>query len=64
MPACASHPRLTWSALPSSSSSGSTPCDPSVAILARYEIEGFASLWCMWAAITAGGIALYMRMSP
>jgi hypothetical protein len=32
-----------------------------VAILARYEIEGFASLWCMWAAITAGGIALFMR---
>lgn len=33
-----------------------------VAVLARYEVEGFASLWCAWAAVTAGCIALYMRM--
>ena len=33
-----------------------------VGVLARYEIEGFASLWCAWAAVTAGCIALYMRM--
>jgi hypothetical protein len=33
-----------------------------VAVLARYEIDGFASLWCAWAAVTAGGIAIYLRL--
>lgn len=32
-----------------------------IAALARFEIDGFASLWCMWAAITSAGIALFMR---
>jgi hypothetical protein len=35
-----------------------------VAVLARFQIDGFASLWCAWAAVTAGGIAVYLRMSP
>jgi hypothetical protein len=32
-----------------------------VAVLARLTIDGFASLWCAWAAVTAGVIALYLR---
>jgi uncharacterized protein DUF6629 len=32
-----------------------------VALLARLEIDGFASLWCGWAAITSGAIAVYLR---
>jgi hypothetical protein len=32
-----------------------------VVLLARLEIDGFASLWCGWAAITSGAIALYLR---
>jgi hypothetical protein len=35
-----------------------------VAVLARFQIDGFASLWCAWAAVTAGGIAVYLRMEP
>jgi hypothetical protein len=33
-----------------------------VAVLARFQIDGFASLWCAWAAVTAGGIAVYLRI--
>ncbi len=33
-----------------------------VAVLARLEIDGFASLWCGWAAITSGAIALHFRL--
>ena len=32
-----------------------------VAVLARWTIDGFASLWCGWAALTAGVIALHLR---
>jgi hypothetical protein len=32
-----------------------------VAVLARLEIGGFASLLCGWAAVTTGAIALYLR---
>jgi hypothetical protein len=32
-----------------------------VAVLARWTIDGFASLWCGWAAFTAGVIALHLR---
>lgn len=32
-----------------------------VALLARLAIDGFASLWCAWAAVTAGAIALHLR---
>jgi hypothetical protein len=32
-----------------------------VAVLARLTIDGFASLWCAWAAVTAGVIALNLR---
>jgi hypothetical protein len=32
-----------------------------VALLARLEIDGFASLWCGWAAVTSGAIAVYLR---
>lgn len=32
-----------------------------VAVLARLTIEGFASLWCAWAAISSGALALHFR---
>jgi len=32
-----------------------------VVVLARLEIDGFASLWCGWAAITSGAIAVHLR---
>ena len=32
-----------------------------VAVLARLAIDGFASLWCAWAAVTSAGIALHLR---
>jgi uncharacterized protein DUF6629 len=32
-----------------------------VAILARLTVDGFASLWCAYAAIASGAIALHMR---
>jgi hypothetical protein len=32
-----------------------------VALLARLTIDGFASLWCGYAAVSAGAIALHMR---
>ena len=32
-----------------------------VGVLATLTLDGFASLWCVWAAISAGAIALHMR---
>ncbi|MGZ4679997.1 MAG: DUF6629 family protein [Ilumatobacteraceae bacterium] len=32
-----------------------------VALLARLTVDGFASLWCGWAAITSGAFAIHMR---
>jgi hypothetical protein len=32
-----------------------------VAVLARLTIDGFASLWCAWAAVTSGAFALWLR---
>lgn len=32
-----------------------------VAVLARFTINGFASLWCGWAAVTSAAIALHFR---
>ena len=32
-----------------------------VAVLAHVTIDGFASLWCGWAALTSGAIALNLR---
>lgn len=32
-----------------------------VAVLAKFAIDGFASLWCGWAAVTSGALALHMR---
>jgi hypothetical protein len=32
-----------------------------VAVLARLTIDGFASLWCGWAAVTSGALALHLR---
>jgi hypothetical protein len=32
-----------------------------VAILAEITIDGFASLWCAWAALTSGAIAAHLR---
>jgi hypothetical protein len=34
-----------------------------VAILARLSADGFASLWCFYAALASGAIALYLRLS-
>jgi hypothetical protein len=34
-----------------------------VVVLANLTIEGFASLWCAWAAITAGALAAHLRWS-
>ena len=34
-----------------------------VAALARLTIDGFASLWCGWAAITSAAIALHLRFA-
>jgi hypothetical protein len=33
-----------------------------VALLAHLEINGFASLWCGWAALSSGAIALHLRL--
>jgi hypothetical protein len=33
-----------------------------VAVIAWLTIDGFASVWCGWAAITSGAIALHMRV--
>jgi hypothetical protein len=32
-----------------------------VAAIAIFVIEGFASLWCAWAALASGAVALYLR---
>ena len=32
-----------------------------VAALAKLTIDGFASLWCGWAAVTSGALAIHMR---
>jgi hypothetical protein len=32
-----------------------------VAVLARLTVDGFASLWCAWAALTSGALALHLR---
>ncbi len=32
-----------------------------VALLARLAVDGFASLWCGWAAITSGALAIHLR---
>ncbi len=34
-----------------------------VIILARLTADGFASLWCFYAALTSGGITLHMRFA-
>jgi uncharacterized protein DUF6629 len=34
-----------------------------VAVLARLTIDGFASLWCAYAAVASGAIAAHMRLS-
>jgi len=34
-----------------------------VAVLARLSADGFASLWCFYAALASGAIALYLRLS-
>ena len=34
-----------------------------VAALAKLAVDGFASIWCAWAAITSAAIALYLRLS-
>ncbi len=34
-----------------------------VAVLAKLAVDGFASLWCGWAALTSGAIALHLRFS-
>jgi hypothetical protein len=32
-----------------------------VAVIAKLTVDGFASVWCGWAAITSGVVALHMR---
>jgi hypothetical protein len=34
-----------------------------VAVLAAVTLEGFASLWCGWAALTSVAIAWYLRQT-
>jgi hypothetical protein len=33
-----------------------------VAVIAWLTIDGFASVWCGWAAVSSGAIALHMRV--
>jgi hypothetical protein len=35
-----------------------------VALLVKLAVDGFASLWCAWAAVTSGAIALHLRYGP
>ena len=35
-----------------------------VVILARLSADGFTSLWCFYAALASGVVALYLRLSP
>jgi hypothetical protein len=32
-----------------------------VAVIAKLTVDGFASVWCGWAAVTSGAVALHMR---
>ena len=32
-----------------------------VAVIALFVVEGFASLWCAWAALASGAVALHLR---
>jgi hypothetical protein len=34
-----------------------------VAVLAWFTLDGFASLWCGYAAVSSGAIALHMRFA-
>jgi hypothetical protein len=34
-----------------------------VAVIAKLTVDGFASVWCGWAAVTSAGIALHMRFA-
>src|SRR5579864_3763034 len=34
-----------------------------VAVIAKLTVDGFASVWCGWAAVTSGVIALHMRFA-
>jgi hypothetical protein len=34
-----------------------------VMILGRLAADGYASLWCAWAAITSAGIAAHIRLT-
>jgi hypothetical protein len=34
-----------------------------VAVIAKLTVDGFASVWCGWAAVTSGAIALHMRFA-
>ena len=34
-----------------------------VIVIAKLTVDGFASVWCGWAAVTSAGIALHMRFS-
>ena len=33
-----------------------------VAVIAKLTVDGFASVWCGWAAVTSGVVALHMRL--
>jgi hypothetical protein len=35
-----------------------------VVLLARVTIDGFASLWCAWAAISSAAFAIHLRFAP
>ncbi len=34
-----------------------------VAVIAALTVDGFASVWCAWAAVTSGAIALHLRFA-
>jgi Family of unknown function (DUF6629) len=34
-----------------------------ISVIARLTLDGFASVWCGWAALTSGLIAVYLRLS-
>ncbi|HXQ89973.1 MAG TPA: DUF6629 family protein [Acidimicrobiales bacterium] len=34
-----------------------------VAVIAKLTVDGFASVWCGWAAVTSGVVALHMRVA-
>jgi Family of unknown function (DUF6629) len=34
-----------------------------VAVIAKLTVDGFASVWCGWAAVTSGVVALHMRFA-